>query len=138
MQDVTTSLESLVTERVVAIGAPAEGDCVDVWAYLAENINEFAVAKSIVDHFSAYPKDLQCASVDALGLYLRAQVTLKREQVSYAIAQRALADAQQRSRSVRGLSKRARAVAKGVCGAVATNPAPAVLAATMALLVWFR
>jgi hypothetical protein len=112
--------------------APAnpEGDTVDVWAYLAENINEFAVAKSIVDTF---------------GLFLRAKVTIKREQIAFAIEQRATEDAKQavlkareESRSARGMLRRAIGFGRSLRLAISANPAPAALAACMVLVMWFR
>ena len=127
-----------MTERVVAIGAPGEGDTVDVWQYFAENINEFAVAKSLVDHFDANPKDLAFPDVDAFGLYLRAKVTIKREQISYAQAQAAVTKAREQSRGVRGIVKSFLGFVSAVNSAVATNPAPIAIAATLAALVWFR
>lgn len=130
--------EPLVTERVVAIGAPADGGAIDVWQYLAEGINEFAVAKSIVDHFDAHPKDLQDPSVDRLGLYLCAKVTLKREQVSFAIAQRTVEKAREQSRSVVGIAKSFLGFANSVRSAVLVNPGPVVLTAVLIVLLWVR
>lgn len=127
--------------------APAnpEGDTVDVWAYLAENINEFAVAKSIVDHFEANPKDLHNVNVDTFGLFLRAKVTIKREQIAFAIEQRATEDAKQavlkareESRSARGMLRRAIGFGRSLRLAISANPAPAALAACMVLVMWFR
>ena len=132
------SFESLVTERVIAIGAPADGGTVDVWQYLAEGIDEFAVAKSIVDHFDAHPKDLQDPGVDRLGLYLRAKVTLKREQVSFAIAQRTVDKAREQSRSVVGIAKSFLGFANSVRSAVLVNPGPVVLTAVLIVLLWVR
>ena len=102
----SADFESRVTERVVTIGCVG-GDSVDVWQYLAENINEFAVAKSIVEHFDANPKGLNDNDIDTLGLYLRARVTIKREQIAYAQAQQAVETARARSRGLRGALKSA-------------------------------
>ena len=135
---VEPTLGPVVTERVVAIGAPGEGDTVDVWQYFAENINEFAVAKSLVDHFDAHPNDLSVPDVDAFGLYLRAKVTIKREQISYAQTQAAVTKAREQSRRMRGVVKSFLGFASAVRSAVASNPTPVAIAATLAALVWFR
>jgi hypothetical protein len=111
----------------------------DVWEYLAEHIDEFAVAKSIVDHFDAFPKDLQNKEVDALGLYLRARVTLKRQQVAYAEMQKAMAAAEQASRSLRGRATRALRFCRDVRDAALAAPAPALAVCAIAVLViWLR
>lgn len=82
-------------------------DTIDVWQYLAENINEFAVAKSIVDHFEACPKGLHDSDVDTLGLFLRAKVTIKREQIAYAQALQAVEKARTQSRGLHGVLRSA-------------------------------
>lgn len=111
----------------------------DVWEYLAEHIDEFAVAKSIVDHFDAFPKDLQNKEVDAFGLYLRARVTLKRQQVAYAEMQRAMAAAEQSSRSLRGRATRALRFCRNVRDAALADPARALVVCAIAVLaVWLR
>lgn len=111
----------------------------DVWEYLAEHIDEFAVAKSIVDHFDAFPKDLQNKEVDALGLYLRARVTLKRQQVAYAEMQKAMAAAEQSSRSLRGRATRALRFCRDARDAVLADPAPALVVCAIAVLaIWLR
>jgi hypothetical protein len=111
----------------------------DVWEYLAEHIDEFAVAKSIVDHFDAFPKDLQNKEVDALGLYLRARVTLKRQQVAYAEMQKAMAAAEQSSRSLRGRATRALRFCRDIRDAARTAPAPALAVCAIAVLaIWLR
>lgn len=126
-----------------ALRAPATPSQVappqDVWEYLAEHIDEFAVAKSIVDHFDAFPKDLQNKEVDAFGLYLRARVTLKRQQVAYAEMQKAMAAAEQSSRSLRGRATRALRFCRDVRDAALTDPAPALVVCAIAVLaVWLR
>lgn len=125
--------------------ANAESDAVDVWAYLAANINEFAVAKSIVDHFEANPKDLHNVNVDTFGLFLRAKVTIKREQIIFAIEQRCIEDAKQavikareESRTARGLLRELNGFTRNLRLAISANPAPAAMAACLVLLMWFR
>ena len=140
MNDIDT-LQSQVTERVVAIGAPAQADDEGIWDYLIAHINEFAVAKSIVDHFDTNPKDLGKADVtelDLLGVYLRAKVTLKREQISYAQAQVAVSRAREQSRSVLGRARAFARFVRNVGNVLHTNPAPAVIAACMGLVYWLR
>jgi hypothetical protein len=137
--DEVHAFESAVAERIVAIGRDdfdnaADNTCVDVWQYLAENIDEFAVAKSIVDHFDDHPRDLQGNDVDTLGLYLRAKVTIKREQIAYAQAQQAVERVRLQSRGLRGVLKSASGVAVNLRGAVRTHP-EAVLMVSV-LLLW--
>ena len=133
------------TQGASATGASTNGDTVDVWTYLALNINDFAVAKSIVDHFEKCPSDLHKGPVDTFGLFLRAKVTLKREQIAYAIeqsavaeTQRALAKAQQESRSLRGTLRRTVEFARNLRVAITANPSPVLLAGCMAVMLWFR
>lgn len=122
---------------------------VDVWEYFAENINEFAVAKAIVDHFDAHPSHLDGPDVDAFGLYLRAKVTLKRQHVAYAAQQEAetatqlaLAKAREESRSVRGVLKTLRAFSSSVRSAmrscVESNPTPIAVAGALVALALMR
>lgn len=76
---------------------------IDVWEYFAENINEFAVAKSIVDYFDARPADLHNPQidVDVFGLYMRAKVTLKRNAISYVESQQTIERAKAASKGIR-------------------------------------
>lgn len=67
----------------------------DVWQYLVEHINEFAVAKSIVDFVDANPKALldRNTPVDLMGLHVLAKVSLKRAAVEHMKAQEAATQA---------------------------------------------
>ena len=109
-------------------------DSQDVWEYLAEHIDDFAVAKSICDHFDEHPKDLHSKEVDALGLYLRARVTLKRQQIAYAETQKVLAAAEQSSRSLRGRVTGVLRFFRSARNAALANPAPVLF--TCALVLW--
>lgn len=134
----TPAAANAATATQLALAAPSHAvPPQDVWEYLAEHIDEFAVAKSIVDHFDAFPKDLQNKEVDALGLYLRARVTLKRQQVAYAEMQKAMAAAEQSSRSLRGRATRALRFCRDLRCAVLADPAPALIVCAIAVLaVW--
>lgn len=118
---------------------------VDVWQYFAENIDEFAVAKAIVDHFDANPSHLNGPDVDVFGLYMRAKVTLKRQAVAYAAqqdaektAKAAVAKAREESRSVRGVLKSFMAFVSSVRTAVESNPTPFAVACAFAMLYLVR
>ncbi|MGM9489615.1 hypothetical protein [Ideonella sp. YS5] len=97
----------------VSLTGTASGDAesMDMWQYFVEHIEEFEVAKAIVDHFDTNPTDLHRAEVgvDAFALFLRAKITLKRQAVAYATAQAALTKAREQSR---GLKSVARAICK--------------------------
>ena len=119
-------------------GTLAEPERIDVWQYLAENINEFAVAKSIVDHFEADPKGLHHPEIDTLGLFLRAKVTIKREQIAYAQAQQAVQKAREQSRGLRGALKSATGFAAEVRDAMHCRPEAVVMVAALVLCTWHR
>ena len=97
----------------VATGAPGT---MDMWEYFVDHIDEFPVAKSIVDHFEANPKDLlnPRMEVDVYALYLRAKVTLKRDQVAFAAAQAAVTAAQAAATKAREESRGFRGAARAV------------------------
>lgn len=139
-QPAAASAAGASTSTLPAQAAPSQAaPPQDVWEYLAEHIDEFAVAKSIVDHFDAFPKDLQNKEVDALGLYLRARVTLKRQQVAYAEMQKAMAAAEQSSRSLRGRATRALRFCRDARDAALASPAPALVMCAIAVLaIWLR
>jgi hypothetical protein len=86
--------------------APGDDERMDMWQYFVNHIDEFEVAKAIVDHFDDHPKDLHDnrIGVDAFALYLRAKITLKRQAVAYATAQAALAKARQQSRGLKSVA----------------------------------
>ncbi len=67
-------------------------ESIDMWEYFVEHVDEFSVAKSIVDYFDAVPADLHNPKidVDVFALYLRAKITLKRNAVAYAEGQQAI------------------------------------------------
>jgi hypothetical protein len=140
-QSAAASAKSAASAATATLPTPATPSQIappqDVWEYIAEHIDEFAVAKSIADHFDAFPKDLQNKEVDALGLYLRARVTLKRQQVACAEMQKAMAAAEQSSRSLRGRATRALRFCRDVRCAVLADPAPALIVCAIAVLaVW--
>ncbi|MFT3819840.1 MAG: hypothetical protein QM750_19880 [Rubrivivax sp.] len=81
-----------------------------LWEYFLDNIDEFAVAKAIVDHFDAQPANLtktQLVDQDMIAIYLRAKVSIKRQQIAFAEAQSALQHARNSSKGLRGLAMRA-------------------------------
>jgi hypothetical protein len=83
-------IHELYAERVT-VSLNGDGDTVEVWEYFAENIDDFAVAKVIVDHFEARPNDFRLdPERDLFGLFMRAKLTLKRRAIAYVTAQAAL------------------------------------------------
>ena len=66
----------------------------DLWNELMSNINDFAVAKSIVDFLELASPDLQNQHT---ALFLRAKVTIKRHQIAYAEAAKAVDNARKSS-----------------------------------------
>jgi hypothetical protein len=122
--------------QAVAIGD--EGETVEVWEYFAENIDDFATAKTIVDHFSDNPKLLDSKELDLHGLFVRAKLTLKRQQISYAQAQDALRKARESSRSVVGVVRSFTVFVKSLSAAIQANPTPAAIACSVAVMLWFR
>lgn len=111
MDELLISASAARPSKVADLADPATShdhrDTIDVWQYLAENINEFAVAKSIVDHFEACPKGLHDSDVDTLGLFLRAKVTIKREQIAYSQALQAVEKARAQTRGLHGVLRSA-------------------------------
>lgn len=120
----------------VAIGE--QGETVEVWEYFAENIDDFATAKTIVEHFAENPRLLDSREMDLHGLFVRAKLTIKRQQIAYAKAQAAIASAREQSRSVRGVLKSFMDFTTAVRVAVVANPTPIVIGLGFALLYWFR
>lgn len=126
----------------VSLAGTAAGDAhtQDMWQYFVDHIDEFPVAKAIVDHFDARPGDLHSpqVEVDVFALYLRARITLKREAVSYAVAQAELQRVREQSR---GLLPQVRAVARHLDElrhALAAQPAVLVAMVGVASLVACR
>ena len=120
----------------IAIGE--QGETVEVWEYFAENINDFATAKTIVDHFAENPKLLDSNELDLHGLFVRAKLTIKRQQIAYAKAQAALEEARAHKRTARGVLKSFWGFTTSLWQAVETNPTPAAIAAAFALLWYLR
>jgi hypothetical protein len=120
----------------VAIGD--QGETVEVWEYFAHNIDDFATAKTIVDHFSENPKLLDSKELDLHGLFVRAKLTIKRQQISYAQAQEAMRKARESSRSVVGVVRSFTVFVKSLTSAIQANPTPAAIACSVALVLWFR
>lgn len=121
-----------------AASAQAPAGTIDAWDYFAENIDDFTVAKAICDHFDAHPKDLHAAPVDAMALYLRAKVTVKREQVAYAISQRAIEEARDATRLAPALKMSAATWLRRIFGALVMSPQTVVMVGALALVIWFR
>ncbi len=128
--------EVQVNAQSVAIGD--QGETVEVWEYFASNIDDFATAKTIVDHFGENPRLLDNKELDLHGLFVRAKLTLKRQQISYAQAQEAMRKARESSRSVVGVVRSFTAFVKSLSVAVDANPTPAAIACSVALVLWFR
>jgi hypothetical protein len=132
-------VEVQADRQSVALGN--DGEVVEVWEYFALNIDDFAAAKTIVDHFDANPGHLTSKGVDFLGLFLRAKLTLKRQQIAFAqeqAARAAIAKVREQSRSVVGIAKSFVGFVKSVHAAVAHNPSPLALAVVMAVMLWLR
>ncbi len=115
-----------------------QGATVEVWEYFAENIDDFATAKTIVDHFVENPRLLDSREMDFHGLFVRAKLTIKRQQIAYAQAQAAIAAAREQSRGVRGVLKSFMAFTDALRAALARNPSPIVIGMGFGLLYWFR
>lgn len=120
----------------VALGD--QGETVEVWEYFAENINDFATAKTIVDHFAENPRLLESAEYDHHGLFVRAKLTIKRQQIAYAQAQAAITTARAQSRSVRGVVKSFVDFISALRSAIAENPTPVLIGLGVAVSMWFR
>lgn len=105
---------------------------IDVWDYFVENIDEFAVAKSIVDYFDARPADLHNprVDVDVFGLYIRAKVTLKRSAISYAETHQAIERAKVASCGLRPKIRAAGAICRQLRQALMANAEQAIVLAT--------
>jgi hypothetical protein len=120
----------------VAIGN--SGETVEVWEYFAENIDDFATAKTIVDHFVENPKLLDNKEMDLHGLFLRAKLTLKRRAIAYAEMQSALERAREQSRGARGALKSVKGFFASFNSAIESNPTPVVLALAFSLIWLLR
>lgn len=138
-------IDGLTVEEVPAAPAagasrpqvePSQG--VDVWDYFAENIDQFAVAKTIVDHFDQFPGALNSEERDLPGLYVRAKLTLKRRQIAYAEAQQAIQQAREQSRGVRGHLKAFSGFLRELRRAVVANPTTLMVAVLGVLMVLSR
>lgn len=120
----------------VALGD--HGETVEVWEYFAEHIDDFATAKTIVDHFVENPMMLDDRERDLHGLFVRAKLTIKRQQIAYAQAQAAIETARQQSRGVRGVEKSFVEFTAALRAALASNPSPVIIGLGFGLLYWFR
>lgn len=120
----------------VAIGN--SGETVEVWEYFALNIDDFATAKTIVDHFAENPKLLDNKEMDLHGLFLRAKLTLKRRAIAYAEMQSALERAREQSRGARGAWKSCKGFLASFNSAIESNPTPVVLALAFSLIWLLR
>lgn len=131
--------------------SPEDRSKQNVWEYLVEHVDEFEVAKSIVDFVDANPKLLtdRNTPADLMGLHLLAKVSLKRQAVAYVREQeaRALADktvqkALEQSRSFTGRAKRIGSHLVAVAITVRDNPNLLTLAASVSLVFalnyWMR
>lgn len=109
----------------------------DLWIELQAQIDEFAVAKSICDFLETSPEDLKRHT----ALYVRAKVTLKRGQIAYAEAQRAVETARKSSSGLlAGIDRALKRLDTAIAG-VMLSPMPfgtAILVATLVAMVWFR
>ena len=115
-----------------------QGETVEVWDYFAENINDFATAKTLVDHFVENPALLISHEVDFHGLFVRAKLTLKRQQIAYAQAQAIIAAAREKSRGVRGVLKSFLGFTSALRSALAENPTPVVIGMGLAAMYGLR
>ena len=109
----------------------------DLWIELQAQIDDFAVAKSISDFLEASPDDLKRHT----ALYVRAKVTLKRGQIAYAEAQKAVETARKSSSGVlAGLDRTLKRLDAAVTD-VMLSPMPfgtAILVAMVAGMFWLR
>ena len=113
---------------------------IEVWEYLAERIDEFAVAKSIVDYFDARPADLHSTKidVDVFGLYMRAKVTLKRSAISYAETQQAIERAKLASKGLGPKIRAACTFCSDLRQVLVAHPEHLVVIALIAAVALFR
>lgn len=129
-------------------GATAAGPAADaageqsLWQYMLEHIDEFPVAKAIVEHFDANPGQLaktEIAELDMIAVYLRAKVTIKRQQVAWAEAQTALTKAREASKGLRGVARRCQGFSQSLQSALCgDNGRTAAVALAMGLLYLVR
>ena len=109
----------------------------DLWNEMVANIDDFAVAKSIVDFFDGASPDLQQQHT---VLYLRAKVTIKRNQIAYAEANKAVENARKSSSSglLAGIDQALRRVDNQITG-ILLNPVPlgtVIWAMLLVTVVW--
>lgn len=107
----TTASSSTQPAGSTSSGSACDADQQSLWQYMLEHIDEFPVAKAIVEHFDANPGQLaktEIAELDMIAVYLRAKVTIKRQQVAWAEAQNALTKAREASKGLRGMARRCR------------------------------
>lgn len=106
-QPATAELHPTNSQATGAV--PEQFESQSLWEYMLEHIDEFPVAKAIVEHFDAQPGHLsktEVAELDMIAIYLRAKVTIKRQQVAWAETQNALAKARDASKGLRGVARR--------------------------------
>jgi hypothetical protein len=125
---------------ILAGTAPGDAERMDMWQYFVEHIDEFEVAKAIVDHFDAHPKDLHSdkVDVDSFALYLRAKITLKRQAVAFATAQAALAKAREQSRGLRSMASAIGQRVRDMCSALEAQPQVLTLMAVGVVVLLLR
>lgn len=132
-----------VHESSPRVGVMAAVTEQDLWNDLLANINEFAVAKAIVDFLEVATPELQ---LQHTALFLRAKVTIKRNQIAYAEANKAVDNARKRPSAgiVASLDRVLHGFDKRLCGAM-LKPMPlgmalaAIFVASLATSVtWLR
>jgi hypothetical protein len=113
---------------------------IDVWDYFVEHIDEFPVAKSIVDYFDARPSDLHNAKidVDVFGLYMRAKITLKRNAISYAESQQAIERAKLASKGLGPKIRAACTFCSDLRQTLVAHPEHLVVIALIGVVALFR
>lgn len=122
--------------------APSAADQQSLWQYLLDHIDEFPVAKVIVEHFDANGAHLartEIAESDMIAIHLRAKITIKRQQIAWAETQAALGRAREASKGLRGALSRVRSWRDGLCGTLCSDSGKlAILMAAMSAVYWMR
>ena len=140
------AVPSITLDGVALSDDPAKQD---VWEYLIAHINEFEVAKTIVDFSDANPRALtdNRTPVDLMGLMLLAKVTLKRRAVQYQSAQSAKAAAEvaiqkarAQSRTLVGIVRRVGSHIAATLQALRDNPSlqTTLIVSAFCTAMWLR
>jgi hypothetical protein len=115
-------------------------ESIDMWEYFVDHVDEFAVAKTIVDYFDAAPADLhnEKIGIDVFALYLRAKITLKRNAVAYAEGLEAIERAKLASHGLGPKIRAVRSFCRELRQAASAQPEYLVILALIAAVALMR